>query len=219
MYTSYHDYIKYKHLRVKQHSASDLFYAVTPELQFFDKDNKRLNATEEQDLELISILLEHGADVNKLGKIADLSLAIRGPVSVGHTATVKALLDAGARIETRSETGSPALFEAIFNHTGDPKGYPDMVKLLLDYGANANITYQHPGFGPLSALAYACMELFGLGEVNGQIVQKTVKRPNKEIIELLLTYGANPQDAKALDYAKQAEDASIIQLLQNAASK
>jgi ankyrin repeat protein len=80
--------------------------------------------------DIFQLLLEKGASANTMTSagIAALILAIQNDQSE----SVRLLLEKGADVESKDSDGNPALFSAI-------EKSPDMVKLLLEKGASANI--------------------------------------------------------------------------------
>lgn len=80
------------------------------------------------DLEIVSALLEHGADPNQQG-VRNCTALCRA-AEAGHTDIVKKLLQAGADPNIRNQNQGSALIEAA------DWDDPEMVKVLLDAGAD-----------------------------------------------------------------------------------
>lgn len=84
----------------------------------------------ERTLEVLNLLLKHGADGNACNKWRETPLLIAA--NNGHLAAVEALLTSGADPSMCSEAGWSALTFAAH------KGYDDIVSLLLNAGAPVN---------------------------------------------------------------------------------
>jgi ankyrin repeat protein len=74
-------------------------------------------------------LLQHGADPNRRGGVNDWTPLMHA-IHKNQLGTVRALLDGGAQVDTRSRGGETALMMAA------GYGYTPLVELLLDRGAN-----------------------------------------------------------------------------------
>jgi ankyrin repeat protein len=138
--------------------------------------------------EVVKLLLDTGAD-------AELGYGEWRPLSVsadnGHTEVVKALLESGrAQIDAATKDGETALYKASL------KGHADVIKLLLDAGADSQKGYK--GWTSLHA---------------------AVDEGHVEAAEVLLDYGAS-LDAKLpssgetpLDIAQRKINSKMITLL------
>ncbi|KAJ8679888.1 hypothetical protein QAD02_015675 [Eretmocerus hayati] len=88
--------------------------------------------SDEESCEVLSLLLNAGAELNRLNKSGESPLSLAAKCGYYHT--VKRIVNSGADINlTKSITNSPL-------STAIAKGHKDIVKLLLDCGADVNIT-------------------------------------------------------------------------------
>jgi len=115
------------------------------------KDNALQSAVSNGDIELLLLLIRHGANVNHEvengGTILMIAAAHGFYVQcgndplvtsyTGNTAAVKALLDAGSRLDAKNNEGETALMLAA-RHARSGS-----VELLLSAGANVNLTNAH----------------------------------------------------------------------------
>ncbi|KAI6170439.1 Alpha-latroinsectotoxin-Lt1a-like protein [Aphelenchoides bicaudatus] len=129
-------------------AARNGYYSTAKAL--INKDPSLINATDKDNwypihygafkghCDIISLLLENGADVNSLAKFDDdpnspsvspLYLAARK----GHVGCVRVLLDNGANINHQTSEGESAI------HIASKEGHYDVVKLLVERGADTNI--------------------------------------------------------------------------------
>ena len=89
------------------------------------------------DVDLCTLLLKNGADPNiedQYGVTPLMSIDFKGD----YLEIAELLLDAGAYIDAKDVRGNTALHYACSNY-GDPYGDYDMVKFLLDHGADPTI--------------------------------------------------------------------------------
>ena len=142
------------------------------------------NAVSYGDIELLQLLLRYGADANYQGENGRTVLMIAAAEGfysqcgndpsintyTGNTAAVKALLDAGSRIDTQNSEGNTALMLAAQHARSES------VKLLLLSGANVNLTNAHGE----TALMYAT-------EAAGAYAEDNVN----EIVKGLISSGAD----------------------------
>lgn len=108
-------------------------------------DSPYLYAGAEGRLEILRMTLDHGADlasVNRYGGTALIPAAHHG-----HVETVRVLLQTATDIDHVNNLGWTALLEAVILGDGGPV-YIEIVKLLLDAGANAEIA-DNDGVTPL----------------------------------------------------------------------
>jgi ankyrin repeat protein len=138
-------------------------------------------------LQIVQLLVEHGADVNTAGGIYGypLQAASHG----GHLVVVRSLIEHGADVNVQGGEYGNALQAASFN------GHMDIVRLLIDHDANVNAPAGQFG-NALQAASY-----------NGHI----------SIIQLLIEHGADVNAQGGLYNALQAASIhghiNIIQLL------
>ena len=122
------------------------------------------------DPEIVALLLEHGADVNRVNDqdMANLSPLHYAMISDGGIATyetVKILLDYGADVESGSNIDDTPL------HFASSGASDDVITLLLDQGANIN-AYNRHGETPL---------------------HRAAQSNNPQNVDVLLRRGANPR--------------------------
>ena len=150
------------------------------------------------DLESVTWLVEHGADVT--ARTSKGYTALNGAASSGNARIVELLLNRGAdpnaRYEPANETGdfeTPALVAAL-------QGHVDCLKRLLDRGADVNA---QGGFFDRTPLI--CAATTG----------------NEETVQLLLAKGANVnaqdwQGNTPLTWARRRGETAIVKLLRQA---
>jgi uncharacterized protein len=83
--------------------------------------------------EMVTWLLDHGADVNQSASNAQRVTALHGAVARRNTPLAALLLERGANPDARQETGLAPLHEAAAN------GNFELVRLLVDHGAQVDI--------------------------------------------------------------------------------
>ena len=145
-------------------------------------------------LEVISVLLEYGANPNISTKDGTTPLMIAS--CKGHVEVVKYLLDVHVDVNTEREDGATALYFACQN------GYSVAVSALLQYGANANVLTK-TGRTPLMIASLKghldiveCL-LKTLVDVNVQTIEGATaiyfasQNGHSEVVSILLQYGAN----------------------------
>ncbi|KAJ7243260.1 ankyrin repeat-containing domain protein [Mycena rebaudengoi] len=158
--------------------------------------------------EIVRLLLDYGADPNIKG--TKFGTALQGASAKGKTEIVQLLLDRGADPDIRGDSPSFSLTmlsgilrmyvqggsQGTALQIASDNGFADLVRLLLDRGADPNI---HGGYFGTALCAAAARE-------------------HPAIVELLLNRGANPniqggEDGRALQVASKAQGAKIVKLL------
>jgi ankyrin repeat protein len=157
------------------------------------------------DVELLQLLIKHGADVNYVNEPGQTVLMLAATIGFfalcgndsniasyrGNAAEVKSLLAAGARLDDRDPDGNTALMLAAQNARSDS------VKLLLDAGADVNLKNGHGR----SALICAASSSGSYEEAN-----------LKEIVKALIAAGAdlNERDEQCLTARAYAVRSPVI---------
>lgn len=111
--------------------------------------------------------------------------SLKDAIAAGDIVQVRALLDAGAPVNTRDDLGRTPLLDAVWADRAD------MVRLLIERGADVSARHSDGGSTPLD---YA------------------VVRGNLEIAAMLIRGGA-PPDENALSLAAGRDDAGLARLL------
>ena len=96
------------------------------------KTTALIMATRKEHIQIVDLLLERGADVNAYdaNQVTPLMVAC----SYGRKEIVTKLLERGARLDIQTKTaGQTALMKAVM------KNFKDIVKVLLDYGAQDSV--------------------------------------------------------------------------------
>jgi uncharacterized protein len=143
--------------------------------------------------DIVKLLIEKGARVNWAdinSRVLPLTLAAKN----GHQEIVKLLVENGALVEfvlKGKQYGPSPLYQAA------ESGHQEIVKFLLEKGADIN----HPEFEGLSTLeavfsmkkemATILMQHCSQ-EAKNKALYRAVYRGHKELVEFLLTNGANP---------------------------
>jgi ankyrin repeat protein len=102
-------------------------------------------AVEKCDLQIVNILLEHGADPNYASKYGDRPLP--GAAWVGSVDIVRALLRAGADVKRGNRYEESPLHLAAF------AGNDEVIKELVVFGADVNLRNRH-GAPPIFSAAW-----------------------------------------------------------------
>jgi len=201
-------------------------------------------AARKGDPELVRMMLDRGADVT--GPVSSIYsyTPIQQAVSNGRTAVVKVLLEYGAQpnddryeytllsvaaknsdvptarllLAAGASDASSVLFTAVRNRDSQ------MIKLLLDHGADPDIIV-HRGFSPvLNAVQAGCVEcvrlLVGAGgkalghtDKGETVLVLAIKQGQKEIIDILSASATPPGSAKDLFYAVNHQDLQLLETL------
>lgn len=148
------------------------------------------SAAREGDIDATRTLITTGVNLNEQSLGVGDPAPVRSPMQWAtlkcHSDIVRMLIDAGADVSTNSY-GWAAIHDAVL--CGDP----EMVKLLLDNGANINAV----AWGKWTPLFMA------------------VEKGNTSIVRVLLDGGANV-NAKDLQKAQEKDYTIIVKMLQNA---
>ena len=159
---------------------------------------------------IIQLIIERAAQEGRepFVQVEDLLGAIRRAGGKSSAATVKALIASGADVKGRSDEGKAMLIVAV-----EESGNAEVVESLLAAGADVNVKDAN-GDTPL----IAAIRQF-LGAENARV--RTVLRQDPRVIEVLLSFRANPLDRTrdgltALDLARQSGNEKLISLIQRA---
>ncbi len=159
--------------------------------------NPLITAASEGDLETVQKLLRDGADVNAKEENGGMN-ALHAAVENGNLEIVRELLQAGAKPNVRTATRHTPMMSL----DGDAK--PELVRLLLTYGAHVNSTDDAKAGVLLNAVAnYAEPEVLELLIQAGAKVDAADKEgrtaliaaasdDNLEAVKVLLGAGADP---------------------------
>ena len=156
--------------------------------------------------------------VISLGRADDLTDDLLAATRKGDLAQVKALLDKGASVNSKSPYGQTPLFFAC------DRGYVDIVKLLLDRGADVNVadTFYHET--PLGwATSKNRLEIVKLlldhgAKSAGDVVLAGTQMKKPELVKIGLDKGGIDKEilSKALGAAMKAQNTEIIDMLKAA---
>jgi ankyrin repeat protein len=155
-----------------------------------------INAVKAGEISAVQRMLAAGADVNS--RDSDGSTMLMLAAQEGDLPMVKVLLDGRADVNAFDERGWGPLAKAVYS-TELKRGFPDVVKTLIDAGANVEASIGY-GVRPLMLAA-------GYGET--------------EVVEALLKAGAdvlacNEGGYTALMMVKQKHYVDVINLLHEA---
>lgn len=144
-----------------------------------------------QQLDIVKCLLEQGADVN-LGK---KTYPLKAAVQTGNVKMVELLLNAGANVHVRENEGGTVIDVAAM------EGHTEIVKLLLEYGAQLSNKYEAAFENALYAKNMDLMELLLQidADVNrvfngATILQRSIEMGELEIVDFLVKNGAIVND-------------------------
>ncbi len=150
----------------------------------------------------------------------DRGAALLEAASKGDLAAVKSLLDAGVPVDSPSEYGATALSFA------SDKGHSEVVKLLLERGANPKVTDTFYESEPMTWAAYnghteVVKLLIGAGVDAGGALSMAIQRAKIEVVKAVLATGKVSQEAKNSAYlaAKSSNNPEVLALLEAAGAK
>jgi ankyrin repeat protein len=189
---------------------------------YFDAIDK---PSEEEAIKTIDFCIQAGLDKNVT---YSREIILRNALYYNKIQIAKHLIKIGVDVNATDHFGSTALFAASYRCS------PDVVKMLIDAGANIN--YQNPHHEKNTALILALDNrqldnakiLVGAGvDVNLQTVHgstalhKAASGGNKDIVVLLLEHGADPTIKNNKDKLPSdlTYDKDIIKILKEAEEK
>jgi ankyrin repeat protein len=166
----------------------------------------------DEDQELVAFLLERGAEPNVEGEESPLVSAVRE----GSPEMALMLLEAGAKVPEGTVWAGQSLF-----HLAMARGDVDVVRALLQRGADANAPFAEPVQG----------EFLDLVETEGKIkwylrkdrrvtpLMMAIDQGNLELVRIMLDYGASKSRTTRrygfwpINFASQRKDVPMMQLL------
>jgi len=151
----------------------------------------------------------------------DLGDELRHAATTGDVAKVKELLDKGVDANAANPYGGTPLVYAC------DKGYPEIVKLLLEHGANPNLSnnfYGYPAIGWAAQkgnVEIAKLLLDKGAQADFSILQMGIAANSPGMVKLILDRGKlSPEDlTNALAGAEEEGKTEIVQVLKAAGAK
>lgn len=150
-------------------------------------------AVETGHLEIVKVLIEHGADVNATDKMSNHPLALA--VSAGLQGIAALLLSSGADANKPGAEQTPPVITAALN------GDVEMVRLLVDAGADPHAKYYgnrvlgialNRGNTALIALFVEKSDkLVASGEIGRELLHEAASKGAAEMVGALISKGAN----------------------------
>lgn len=142
-------------------------------------------------LEIVKLLLDNGAEFDQRSEGTKAMTALHTAAYNGHTEVVRLLLEKGIAVDDRDGEGKSALIHAASGP------FPKTVQLLIDKGADVNLTDTTEGF---TALMMAAAE--------GHL----------DVVKLLMKSGADPlvvdvDGDTAFSFAMQRRQNEVIQFM------
>jgi ankyrin repeat protein len=193
--------------RIRNSSGNSPLWAaiIVPDAAQRENANTNFIAAGDHYAEIVELLLDHGADANLISR--DQGAPLHQAARAGGVELTRVLLAHGARAEIQGDDrGTTPLMLAAEN------AHPEIVKLLLAAGANAN----HRDTNGYTSL----MQAIGRSDRYGQDydIQSPDAARRIQSVRLLLDAGAdpNPRDtyrSTALHYAARNGSSTITQLL------
>lgn len=163
-------------------------------------------------------ILTLGLVVVSFSRADDLSDDLLAATRKGDLAQVKALLDKGASVNSKSSYGQTPLFFAC------DRGHVDIVKLLLDRGADVNIKDTFYGETPLGwAVSKNRLEIVKLlldhgAKSPGEVVMAGTQMKKPELVKIGLDKGGIDKEtlSAALGAAIKSKNTEISEMLKAA---
>lgn len=157
------------------------------------------------DLEMVRFFIEQGVDVNGADKLGNTPL--QAAAAAGNVQMVKLLLAKGAKVDAAvMDAGKVKKGPVALNHLtplmfAAPFGTPDLVRTLIDAGANVNAR--------------------DIRDMTPLMLAVSSETQNTEVVRLLLEKGADTKAKSvlgetALDWAKKFGDPALLRLLGDA---
>jgi len=143
-------------------------------------------------LQMASLLLENGADVNDADVDANRNTALMYASSSGDQKVVTLLIESGANINAKNKNNQTALMRA------SEDGHPQVVTTLLEKGADVNAK----------------------DKWNKTAIFHAIDQGNTDVVPILLKYDIdlnikNKNNLTALEYAKRKEYDDIVKLIED----
>lgn len=156
------------------------------------------------DQEMIDLLIRNVADVNKRDLYSGFTPLIYASIA-GKANNVMMLIKYGAKIDYKTNEKWTALLKAVSSgvHKKDRPEYPDIIKTLLENGANINMQNENGMTSLMFAAEYG----------------------NIEMVRLLLTYGPNlnlneyKYGYTSIRLAKKNNHEKIVEILRQAGAR
>ncbi len=160
-----------------------------------------LHFAAEKSEDLTKFLLDNGADVNSKNKYGETPL-----FEVVDQKIAEMLLAKGAEINKEGRDGETPLFNAVY------RGNKELVKILLDHGAQVNVQKKNNGETPLHMVIRQMPPGFDLSP------QKT--KDFEKVVKLLLEHGADltipsKSGKTPLELAQELKEINVITLIDN----
>ena len=160
-------------------------------------------AVQRREIKIIQILIKNGAPINENLRKGSSNNPLNSAIDHNQTEIVKILVEAGAQLHSNKFKAGKQTRSFFLQHTLGYKNF-DIMFLLLDAGLeiDTKVTLSYGSFNPLSfAIFYnnisAVEELLKRGASTVGVMKTAIKAGSKEIIDLLLKYGAKIDDPLA----------------------